>query len=800
MIVIENSEFRAYIFIENSLKELGWDIRNPNVHSTGQVYTQGEVRKNEILKKYLDLKTPEHIVKLENGLWWVIEAKVGHEKLKLAIEEAKEYAKLLNKEEDSCILISGVAGNNQDSYLVETYYKYSNEWVRVTINNFQTTGFLSPATIKKIIQTKTPFIKEEVISDELFLIKANRINKILHSGAINKRNRAKVLASLLLALAQDEDLKMNTSPTVLIGDINNRVKEKLRQHNKENFAQEIQLHLPTSEDNHEKHKQALIDTIQELKSLNIRSAINSGRDILGNFYETFLKYANDAKEIGIVLTPRHITEFAANCLNIQHNDYVFDPACGTGGFLVAAFDYVKINNSEEQISEFKQSHIFGIEQDPEIVGLALVNMIFRGDGNSNLYEGNTFSNTFKEINGIKKKIEKIDVNESGKQSQNFITKVLMNPPFALEHDKGHRFVDHALSQMVPGGLLFAILPTSAITSASDGIGEITWRKELLKRHSVEAIIKLSNELFQPVASVGTYAIIIRAHKPHSEKKNVLFAIMDDGFMMSKKRRIQATNLPSNIELIKKNIKKFLLDPNKSIEKREKVIGISKLDFTDDETCDLAPEVHLQVSNKFGNSVETMTNLAQALIHMQTRHTSHPTPPSKNIEIFGIEDFFELPIKRGECGPLNKLKSGNTPVITTTELNNGIAGYYDISKDQIHSNAITISANGASGCAFFHPYHFAANADIIICKLKKEYESNYCFKIFLCGVIRDNAWKFNYSRKCCQQKISKDIKLAIPMERGEIDWVFIENSIKNSPVFPIFKNLLHSSCRNFELMT
>jgi len=67
----------------------------------------------------------------------------------------------------------------------------------------------------------------------------------------------------------------------------------------------------------------------------------SGNDVLGKFYEKFLKYGNGAKEIGIVLTPRHITEFASEVLDVKYNDYVLDPTCGTGGFLVSAFDYSK---------------------------------------------------------------------------------------------------------------------------------------------------------------------------------------------------------------------------------------------------------------------------------------------------------------------------------------------------------------------------------------------------------------------------------------------------------------------------
>src|SRR5207245_5520459 len=134
----------------------------------------------------------------------------------------------------------------------------------------------------------------------------------------------------------------------------------------------------STEDNHIKFKTALVRTLQELNNLNIRSAMNSGTDVLGKFYEVFLKYGNGAKEIGIVLTPRHITKFAVDVLGITDRDVVYDPTCGTGGFLVAAFDEVKRNHSEVLVNRFKENNLFGVEQEPEVVALAIVNMIFRG--------------------------------------------------------------------------------------------------------------------------------------------------------------------------------------------------------------------------------------------------------------------------------------------------------------------------------------------------------------------------------------------------------------------------------------
>ena len=332
----KNSEFREYNFIGQALKDIGWDIRNPNRYSAGQVYTQNEALQNAELKKYLIRQKPENIVQINEKTYWVIEAKGEHDGIDQAVSEAKSYAEDINKSDKiKCLFATGVAGNVNETHLVETYFLSGGIWQRVKINDFATTGFIDPIQTKQIIASSQSNIKDQEIPEELFIQKANEINVILHKGAINKKNRARVIASLLLALVNDEYMNISQDPTTLIKDINTRVESLLRKYDKEKFAQEIRINLPSSTDNHVKNRRALVDCIQELRNLIIRSAINSGSDILGQFYEIFLKYANDAKEIGIVLTPRHVTQFAANALNITEKDYVYDPTCGTGGFLVS---------------------------------------------------------------------------------------------------------------------------------------------------------------------------------------------------------------------------------------------------------------------------------------------------------------------------------------------------------------------------------------------------------------------------------------------------------------------------------
>ena len=65
-------------------------------------------------------------------------------------------------------------------------------------------------------------------------------------------------------------------------------------------------------------------------------------DLIGQFYNEFLKYSGgDQQSFGIVLTPKHITEFCAEILNLDHSTKVIDTCCGTGGFLIAAMQEMK---------------------------------------------------------------------------------------------------------------------------------------------------------------------------------------------------------------------------------------------------------------------------------------------------------------------------------------------------------------------------------------------------------------------------------------------------------------------------
>ena len=742
----KESEFRLYNYIKDRLDELGWDTKSPS--RNGQMYVQNEPLHDPDLKKALGRDRPENILLLGQKRYWVIEAKADLNQLKIAIDESKTRAEKINGVPGlSCRIITGVAGSPDTTHSVETHCLVGQAWKPLFINNRQSTGFISPEQIEEILASDTGKLDRYEVDDDLFLKKTSQINKILHDGAINKRNRAAVLACLLLALANDQQMLPNSDPATLIKDINSRAEAELEKYGKQNFFEEIKIHLPTSKSNHTKNKIALTKSIEVLRDLNIASAIDSGRDILGQCYEQFLKYANDAKEIGVVLTPRHITNFGAEILNVRMQDIVFDPTCGTGGFLVSALDKVRRDGGD--VDRFKRGNLHGVEQDALIATLAIVNMVFRGDGSSNIVEGDVLNT-------------KIPVTAH---------KVLMNPPFAGEYE--WKFVDRGLDSLHKGGRLFAVLPTTCLASANDSRREITWRSNLLKRHKLIAVIKLPEPLFYPHVSKGTYGVVIEAHIPHKPEDKVLWGFLYDGESRTKTQK----QLRNNMCEMTESIRRFV-DTGTEPTYKNGELDCSQI-IPSKDVFDLSPEYHIGRTRSEGlfdiYSVQRSISEGELLLDMKQKYSKSPIDIAECNQ-FKIISFFKS-IERGKSGRNISLGKGDLPLVTTSEKNNGISNMVNEKNcaKVYGAGTITISANGGSCRAHFHEYEFAANGDVYVCVLKPEFTERY-FGLFLCSAINGESWRFNYYNKFSKSKLEQ-CQIKIPVtDNGEIDFEGIRKII------------------------
>lgn len=252
-------------------------------------------------------------------------------------------------------------------------------------------------------------------------------------------------------------------------------------------------------------------------------------DVVGQFYGEFLKYTGgDKKALGIVLTPKHITELFSFIANIQKDSKVLDICAGTGGFLISAMHQMfrKAITVEEK-DKIKKDGLIGVEQQPNMYALAASNMILRGDGKANLYQGSCFGE------GIAKAIQNHKCNIG-----------MLNPPYAQgdEDLQELAFVKHMLDCLIKNAIGISIVPMSCAISPHP------LREEILKHHTLDAVMSMPDDLFYPVGVV-TCIMVFKAHVPHhvTNKKTWFGYWKNDGFIKTKhKGRIDENSVWSDI--------------------------------------------------------------------------------------------------------------------------------------------------------------------------------------------------------------------------------------------------------------
>ncbi|WP_294323562.1 N-6 DNA methylase [uncultured Chryseobacterium sp.] len=254
-------------------------------------------------------------------------------------------------------------------------------------------------------------------------------------------------------------------------------------------------------------------------------------DVVGQFYGEFLKYtAGDKKALGIVLTPKHIAELFSLIANVQKTDVVLDICAGTGGFLISAMQQMlKQAVTDDERTDIKRNRLVGVENSPKMFSLAASNMILRGDGKANLHQGSCFDNAI--TSAVKKTKPTIG---------------LLNPPYsqAKSDVELHElyFVKHMLDLLQKGATGVAIIPMNTVISPHSA------KEELLKKHTLKAVMTMPIELFYPVGA-PTCIVVFEAHIPHkiSNKKTWFGYWREDGFEKTKHLgRVDLNNRWSNI--------------------------------------------------------------------------------------------------------------------------------------------------------------------------------------------------------------------------------------------------------------
>ncbi len=479
---------------------------------------------------------PEFIVAFDNrqDFLIVVECKANltrHESIgrdkpaDYAVDGVLHYARHLSREFN--VLGIAVSGTDKKTLRVSHFLHFKSE------NKAEDAKNEFGDTILPLADYLNGFYKHgKVLNQDLnkLLLFTKKLNSDLHSLKIKEAHRSLLISAILMALQNEgfADSYQTTTPPLLLKRIEDTMLHEMRAAGiPDGTIESIKavygsIRTP-GKLAQKRHLPDLIASIDE--KVNSFGKTHEYYDVLGQFYIEFLRYSNSDKGLGIVLTPPHITELAADLVAASENDTLYDNCAGTGGFLIAGMKRMisKAANNEHKIERIKKRGIVGVEEQPDIVSLLCSNMFIHGDGRSNVIQGDCFDDDIQNR-----------VRNDYRPNIGFL-----NPPFKGK-GKGKSaeellYVLNNLETLASGGKCAALLPMQCALAQKGR--RLALKQKLLENHTLDAVLSLPNDLFSDSkANVVTCLILFNAHQPHPRDKKTWFAYCkDDGFVKKKPR-------------------------------------------------------------------------------------------------------------------------------------------------------------------------------------------------------------------------------------------------------------------------
>lgn len=268
-------------------------------------------------------------------------------------------------------------------------------------------------------------------------------------------------------------------------------------------------------------------------------------DVKGDAFEYFLKASTSTKnDLGEYFTPRHIVKTMVRLVNPQIGEKIYDPFCGTGGFLIESFRYIHNNmaRTEANMKTLRESTVYGNEI-TNTARITKMNMILAGDGHSNIEMKDSLANP---VDGTETYMD-----ESGKVYHRGFDIVLANMPYSQKTKYGSLYdlpstngdsicVQHcmkAINSAAPNGRMALVVPEGFLFRK-----DLTKTREYLLDHcQLQSVISLPQGVFLPYTGVKTdiiYATKVNQKVKSSEKKKNFwyFDVKSDGYTLDNHRR------------------------------------------------------------------------------------------------------------------------------------------------------------------------------------------------------------------------------------------------------------------------
>jgi type I restriction enzyme M protein len=301
----------------------------------------------------------------------------------------------------------------------------------------------------------------------------------------------------------------------------------------------------------------LVQLIDHFSKLDLRNSVVS-TDVLGDAYEYLIKKFADLtnKKAGEFYTPRSVVSLMVHMLEPQPGETVYDPACGTGGMLLATLQQVRESGGD---TRRMLGRLYGQEKNLTTAAIARMNLFLHGAEDFQIVRGDTLRQP---------------AFHTGDRLATFDC-VIANPPFSLAawgedlwaNDRWGRnvagtpprkygdwaWVQHMIASMAPGsGRMAVVLPHGALFRMG-AEGKI--RSKVLDDDLIEAVIGLGPNLFYGTG-LAACILVARRHKPTERAGQILLV---DGSDLFRRGRNQNTLEPEHVATLLETYEAFADD-------------------------------------------------------------------------------------------------------------------------------------------------------------------------------------------------------------------------------------------------
>ena len=215
-------------------------------------------------------------------------------------------------------------------------------------------------------------------------------------------------------------------------------------------------------------------------------------DLKGAIYERILEDNGQDKKSGAgqYFTPRALIKAIVDVVDPKINETVADPCCGTGGFLLAAYDHMRVQSKDMEKQDFLKNHaLFGADITPLVVTLASMNLFLHDIGVNK--------------SPVKLQDSLIETNDDtyqvimtnppfGTRPQGSVEVYANRPEFIKTSDNQVNFLQHIMSIVKTGGRVGVVLPDSVLT---DQGATAKVREKLMKDYNLHTILRLPTGIF-----------------------------------------------------------------------------------------------------------------------------------------------------------------------------------------------------------------------------------------------------------------------------------------------------------------